>query len=59
MEFINYLDIKSCVKKFSAILGLMHRRRIGLEDKVKVVASVWGGAFFQFLATLAVLPWYI
>ena len=33
-----------------------HRRRIGLEDKVKVVASVWGAKFVQFLAALAVLP---
>ena len=26
-----------------------------LEDNAKVVASVWGAKFFQFLATLAVL----
>ena len=29
-----------------------HRRRIELEDKAKVVASVWGTAFVQFLAAL-------
>ena len=27
-----------------------------LEDKAKVVASVWGEEFVQFLAALAVLP---
>ena len=30
-----------------------------LEDQAKVVASVWGPEFVQFLAALAVLPWYI
>ena len=35
------------------------RRRIELEDKAKVVASVWGTEFVQFLAALAVLPWSI
>ena len=34
----------------------MHRRRKELEDKAKVVASVWGATFFQFLAALAVFP---
>ena len=33
-----------------------HRRRIELEDKAKVVASVWGAKFVQFLDSLAVLP---
>ena len=33
-----------------------HRRRIETEGKSKVVTSVWGAAFVQFLATLAVLP---
>ena len=32
-----------------------HRRRIELEDKAKVVASVWGTEFVQFLAALASL----
>ena len=36
-----------------------HRRRIELEDKAKVVASVWGTQFIQFLAALAILPWSI
>ena len=31
-----------------------HRRRIK-KDKAKVVASVWGAEFVQFLAALAVL----
>ena len=32
---------------------LAHRRRIFTEDKAKVVASVWGPEFFQFLAAPA------
>ena len=36
-----------------------HRNRIELEDKTKVVASVWGDKFVKFLAALAVLPWSI
>ena len=32
------------------------RRRMEREAKTKVVASVWGTKFVQFLATLAVLP---
>ena len=38
---------------------LYHRRRMELKDKAKVVASVWGAKFVQFLAALAVLPWSI
>ena len=41
----------------SAQLRTQHRRRMGTEEKAKVVASVWGTEFVQFLATLAVLPW--
>ena len=33
-----------------------HRRRMEREAKAKVVASVWGADFVQFLAALAVLP---
>ena len=33
-----------------------HRRRTETEGKAKVVASVWGAEFVQFLAVLAVLP---
>ena len=40
----------------SAQLRTQHRRRMGTEEKAKVVASVWGTEFVQFLATLAVLP---
>ena len=29
------------------------------EGKAKVVASVWGAEFIQFLAVLAILPWSI
>ena len=32
------------------------RRRMDTEAKAKVVASVWGAEFIQFLAALAVLP---
>ena len=32
-----------------------HRRRREGEKKAKVVASVWGAEFIQFLAALAVL----
>ena len=34
-----------------------YRRRIKTEEKAKVVASVWGAEFIQFLAALAVLNW--
>ena len=36
-----------------------HRRRIELEDKTKVVASISGAKFVQFLCALTVLPWSI
>ena len=36
--------------------GVGRRRRRELEDKAKVVASVWGAKFVLFLAALAVLP---
>ena len=35
--------------------GSGHRRRMETEGKAKVVASVWGVKFVQFLAALAVL----
>ena len=38
---------------------VFHRRRMELEDKAKVVTSVWGSEFVQFLAAPAVLPWCI
>ena len=34
----------------------VHRRRLETETKAKVIASVWGAKFIQFLAVLAVLP---
>ena len=40
----------------SSIHTVRHRRRIELEDKAKVDASVWGTKFAQFLAALAILP---
>ena len=36
--------------------GHWHRRRIKTEEKAKVVASLWGAEFIQFLAALAILP---
>ena len=41
------------------VLTFNHRRRMELEDKTKVVASVWGAKFVQFLSALAVLSWSI
>ena len=35
------------------------RRRMELEDKAKVVASVSGAEFVNFLAALAVVAWVI
>ena len=48
-----------CFTEFATLKELRHRRRMELEDKAKVVASVWGEEFVQFLAALAVLPWSI
>ena len=36
--------------------GGTHRRRIKMEEKAKVVSSVWGEEFTQFLAALTALP---
>ena len=41
--------------RYLATEPLNHRRRIKPEEKAKVVASVWGKEFIQFLAALAVL----
>ena len=40
-------------------VNVEHRRRMELEDKAKVVASVCGAEIITFLALLAVLPWSI
>ena len=40
----------------SSTVTSQHRKRIELEYKAKVVASVWGTEFAQFLAGLAILP---
>ena len=45
---------RSVIAKSSETPG--HRRRIETEGKAKVVTSVWGAQFVQFLAALAVLP---
>ena len=39
-----------------SVVGQRHRRRMEREVKAKVVASVLGADFEQFLAALAVLP---
>ena len=41
---------------FPCVLPSSQRRRIYTEAKAKVVASVWGKEFVQFLAALAILP---
>ena len=33
---------------------LLHRRRIKIEEKAKVVASIWGTEFIPFLAALTI-----
>ena len=38
---------------------LEHRIRIKTEEKAKVVASVWGAEFTQFLAAQVFLHWMI
>ena len=38
------------------VLPRNQRRRMEFEDMAKVVASVWGAEFVQFLAALAILP---
>ena len=43
------------VRERECFVGLSHKRGINIEEKAKVVAAVWGTAFIQFLATLAVL----
>ena len=47
------------VRKMVALIPYIHKRRIKTEEKAKVVASVWGEEFIQFLASLAVLHWKI
>ena len=44
---------------FFSLKALHQRRRMELEDKAKVVPSVWGAEFVKFLAALAVLHWSI
>ena len=48
---------KECVGSWQLTAkSVSHRRRMETEAKAKVVASVMGAKFIQFLATLAVLP---
>ena len=48
-KIYNFVDL-------NGIISFSHRRGMELEDKAKVVTSVWGAEFVQFLAALAVLP---
>ena len=41
--------------KFLILNGPNHRKRINTEERAMVVAAVWGTAFIQFLAVLAIL----
>ena len=43
-------EVKSCDP-----IPYSHRRMIKTEEKAKVVASVWGTEFIQFLAMLTIL----
>ena len=47
---------RKCVASELYIDTSGHRIRIKTKEKVKVVASVWGEEFIQFLAALAILP---
>ena len=47
-KIYNFVDL-------NGIISFSHRRGMELEDKAKVVTSVWGAEFVLFLATLAVL----
>ena len=59
---VEYLaDFCACAVSFPAfqplcalrsVLYIFHRRRIEIEEKAKVVASVWGAKFVKFLAAL-------
>ena len=42
-------------QRICTLIEVKHRRRIKTEEKAKVVASVWGEEFIQFLAAIAVL----
>ena len=54
-----YITLDCSVTYGNAYLYIKHRRRMKLEEKAKVVASVWGAEFVQFLAALVVLLWSI
>ena len=41
--------------RVTSVIQCKHRRRIKTEEKVKVVAAVWGTEFIQFLAAIAIL----
>ena len=44
----------SSSKPANILDNIVHTRRMELEDKAKVIASVWWADFVQFLAALAV-----
>ena len=47
------LNLCSFCSDYTERIPSNHRRRIKTEEKAKVVASVWGKEFIQFLAVLA------
>ena len=49
------MKIAIAIPFYGSNINATHRRRIKTEAKAKVVASVWGPEFIQFLAALAVL----
>ena len=53
MDFSEYILALNATRY--TMLLLPHRRRIYTEEKTKVIATVWGTEFIQFLAALAIL----
>ena len=41
--------------RVTSVIQCKHRRRIKTEEKVKVVAAVWGTELIKFLAVLTIL----
>ena len=56
LEKISYNFLRFVAQKKNVLYTSHHRRRMEREAKAKVVASVWGADFVQFLAALAILP---
>ena len=48
--------VKNLINYSNSCCNSCNRRKIKAEGKAKVVASVWGEEFIQFLVALAILP---